>query len=149
MRITPFCAVHAEAAAALHARCFVRGWPAEDFRTYAGSGPYSGVAALRNGLLAGFAIIRLAADEAEILTLASDPESRRQGIGLRMLQRVVSELPAYGVRTIFLEVGAGNAAALGLYRNAGFTAAGLRPGYYVMETMREDAVIMRKSLTES
>lgn len=78
----------------------------------------------------GFIIARVAADEAEILTLAVAPEARRRGVARRLLQAASRQAAGRGAARLFLEVAVGNAAARGLYEGAGFTVAGLRPRYY-------------------
>ncbi len=48
---------------------------------------------------------------------------------------------------MFLEVAAGNAAAIGLYEGAGFQRVGLRRGYYAKsEGPAEDALVLRRPL---
>lgn len=79
---------------------------------------------------AGFVLARVAAAEAEILTLAVLPERRREGIGAALLRGAASAAAARGARTLFLEVSEANAAARALYAAAGFTERGRRPRYY-------------------
>jgi ribosomal-protein-alanine N-acetyltransferase len=50
-----------------------------------------------------------------------------------------------GVGHVFLEVRAGNAAALALYRKSDFQETGLRRGYYADPP--EDAVVMARDLS--
>ena len=78
----------------------------------------------------GFILCRIAADEAEVLTLAVLPAARRAGLGARLLGGAMAWAVACGVTAFFLEVAEDNAAALALYRGAGFEAVGRRPGYY-------------------
>jgi ribosomal-protein-alanine N-acetyltransferase len=83
------------------------------------------------------------ADEAEIHNLAVHTEHRRRGLGRLTLGLVLELLARRGVREVHLEVRAGNAAALGLYRVSGFEVAGARRDYY--SRPREDAVLLRRS----
>lgn len=78
----------------------------------------------------GLALVRVAADEAELLTIGVSPSSRRGGEGARILRAVGAEAAARGAERLFLEVATGNAAARALYRRAGFEQAGLRRRYY-------------------
>src|SRR6202012_98656 len=73
---------------------------------------------------------RVTEDEAEILTLAVAPESRRQGVAAVLLAGAMAEARAQAARTRVLEVAIGNAAARALYQRAGFVEAGRRPRYY-------------------
>jgi ribosomal protein S18 acetylase RimI-like enzyme len=85
------------------------------------------------GLLAeadGMILLRLAADEAEILTFAVRPAARRTGMGRALLETGMVLLAAQGARTLLLEVAEGNEAALALYTEAGFTRAATRRDYY-------------------
>ncbi|RYG29005.1 MAG: GNAT family N-acetyltransferase, partial [Burkholderiales bacterium] len=77
----------------------------------------------------GFALARLAADEAELLLLATRPASRRRGIGGALLRAVVEEARARGATQIYLEVRSGND-AVALYSREGFTKVGERSNYY-------------------
>jgi ribosomal-protein-alanine N-acetyltransferase len=78
----------------------------------------------------GMVMARVAADEAEILTLAVAPKARRQGIGRRLLSAAAGEAAARGARALFLEVSECNEAARLLYSHAGFTQVGRRDRYY-------------------
>ncbi len=136
----------ADRLAVLHAASFERPWPAADFRALLAA---PGVAALgveEGGLLRGFILLRAVAGEAEVLTLAVDPAARRRGLGRALVESAAGALPA--VETLFLEVAADNAAALALYRSAGFEAAGLRRGYYDRgpDAPRVDAHLLRRAL---
>lgn len=89
-----------------------------------------GCLAERAGRGIGFALLRVIADEGEILTLAVAPPWRRRGIGRRLLAAGLAEAGARGARRLLLEVAADNEAGLALYRSHGFTAVGRRPRYY-------------------
>jgi len=91
----------------------------------------------------GFVLARVAADEAEILTLAVVPEARRQGVGAGLLAGAMAAAAARGAAAMFLEVAEGNAAARALYAAAGFAEVGRRRGYY---PDGGDAVVMRRGL---
>jgi ribosomal-protein-alanine N-acetyltransferase len=92
----------------------------------------------------GMILARVAADEAEVLTLAVAPPARRLGLGARLLDVALTAAAARGARTAFLEVSIANAAAYGLYARAGFTPTGRRPRYYADGT---DALVLRRTLT--
>ena len=88
----------------------------------------------------GMILMRIAADEAEVLTLAVTPEARRGGIAASLLAEATTIAAAMGAKSIFLEVSVTNIAASALYSRAGFTEAGRRPHYYSDNT---DALVMR------
>jgi len=92
---------------------------------------------------AGFVLARVAADEAEILTLAVAPAARRQGIGSGLMAAALAGATARGAAVMLLEVAAGNAAALALYRALGFAEVGRRRRYYADGA---DALVLRREL---
>jgi len=79
---------------------------------------------------AGFALIQVVADQADILTLGVVPGLRRRGHGSRVLAAAIGEAAKRGAKSIFLEVAENNLAGVGLYRRAGFETIGRREGYY-------------------
>jgi ribosomal-protein-alanine N-acetyltransferase len=78
---------------------------------------------------AGFAFNRLIADEAELLLLAVAPESRRQGVAMALIERSLQLLRFRNGTRLHLEVRHNNP-AIELYKKAGFSPIGRRPGYY-------------------
>lgn len=81
--------------------------------------------------LLGFAMLRVAGGEAEILTLAVHPRHRRRGVARRLLDATATAAAVIGGATaLFLEVAEDNRAARALYRGAGFRRVGRRRGYY-------------------
>lgn len=145
-RLAPFIARDAKALAALHGRCFPRPWKAEDFRRYANMSDYPGLLAWKGSQLAGFLIVSIAGDEAEILTLGTDVDLRRQGIASALLTRMMENVADLGAAAVFLEVGVGNDGARALYQRHGFVSEGLRKAYYDNPNGPEDAVIMKRTL---
>jgi ribosomal-protein-alanine N-acetyltransferase len=89
----------------------------------------------------GMILARVAADDAEVLTLAVTPEARRRGIGSALLRSAIERAAARGAAQMFLEVSVNNAAARALYAGNGFTDAGRRRRYYADGT---DALVMRR-----
>ncbi len=100
----------------------------------------------RDGALLGFAVVRVVADECEVLTIAVDPRARRRGVGRALLERALGDARHRGARRAHLEVRAGNRAAIGLYTLLGFGERGLRARYYANPT--EDALLMTADLGE-
>lgn len=146
LKLAPFVAKDAEALAALHGRCFPCPWKAEDFRRYADMSAYPGLLAWVGPRLAGFLIVSIAADEAEILTLGTETALRRQGVASALLTRMMENVADLGATVIFLEVSVRNDAARALYERHGFVSEGLRKNYYNTPDGHEDAVIMKRTL---
>ena len=97
----------------------------------------------RNAFLLG----SLIADEAEILTIATDPAHQRQGMARALVDQCLTETKAKGGKQVFLEVAADNAPAMALYKSCGFEEAGRRRDYYHRaDGSRADAIVMARSL---
>lgn len=120
---------HAAACAAIHAAAFpaAEAWSASAFATLLASPGVHGLIDPAGGLV----LVRQAADEAEILTLATMPVVRRTGIGQALLVAAVQWARGAGAVRVFLEVSAANAAAGALYAKVGFTECGRRRRYYL------------------
>jgi ribosomal-protein-alanine N-acetyltransferase len=91
----------------------------------------------------GLILVRAAADEAEVLTLAVTPPVQGGGIGLMLLREATIRVAALGVRAVFLEVSVANCVARRLYSRGGFVEVGRRRRYYSNQT---DALVLRRDL---
>ena len=132
----------AAAIAALHGKSFQRGWSEDEVETLLIERNVIGHRALAGKKLAGFILSRLAADEAEILSVAVDSAYQGRGLGRRLLMLHLGRLAGYGAQTVFLEVGEKNDPAAKLYLHAGFREVSRRPNYYGNAT----ALILRRDL---
>lgn len=132
----------ADELAALHAACFTvpRPWTTTEFAELLAS-PLTYL----NAAPGGFALGRVIADEAELLTIAVHPDQRRRGLGRRLLAAFLNQAAANGAAAAFLEVAARNESALALYLEAGFRQVGRRSGYYT----DADALILRRDFAAS
>ena len=139
----------AEALAEIHRDAFRRTWNAHDFSSLMAD-PSVFALALRlqrpfgARQLAGFVLVRFAADEAEILTIAVHSRHRRRGYGRFLMDDVVRRLYRERIATLFLEVDRTNRAAVRLYQSLGFKTAGERRNYYsAPEAGDGTALVMR------
>ena len=134
--------------AQLHGASFHRGW---------GEGEFEQMLRERNTLvhrlrqgrnIIGFAVSRMAADEAEILSIAVDPQHRGRGLSRNLLLTHLGHLAGRGVRTVFLEVEENNQPARQLYDRAGFSVTGRRERYYKQPGGEPlNALLMRRDLS--
>ena len=134
--------------AAIHGASFHRGWDVQDFETMLVDRSILAHALRRRATqpVGAFVVSRLAADEAEILTIAVLPRLRGRGFAGQLLDAHVKDLMRAGIANLFLEVEAENAPALKLYQRRVFSIIGRRRGYYRTATGTADAVMMRKVL---
>ena len=132
---------HAEALAAIHAESFPprERWGADAFALHL---PLPGVLALIADA-GGLVLARVAADEAEILTLAVTPPARRRGLGRQLLGAAGTAAVAMGAVTMFLEVSEANHPARALYAACGFVPVGRRRQYYADGS---DALVLRRMI---
>ena len=90
--------------------------------------------------LAGYIVARIGAAELHINNVAVRAPYRRLGIGRELLARILAEGKRAEISSAFLELRAGNRAALALYEDCGFRVAARRAKYYSDPV--EDALVM-------
>jgi len=150
--LRPLGALDLDLAAGLHGEAFAslgeRAWTRQDVAELLASPGVAGLVLQAANEAVGFAVCRVAADEAELLTIAVRPSWRRHGGGRTLLQAVIAHAREARAHSLFLEVGADNPAALALYGQTAFEAVGRRKAYYRRGGRRPaDAVVMRLALT--
>jgi ribosomal-protein-alanine N-acetyltransferase len=84
------------------------------------------------------------ADEVHVIHVATRHAERRRGAGRALMEIVIEHARDRHARLLLLEVRRSNRAAIALYRAYGFSAIGLRRGYY--SDTSEDAVEMMLAL---
>jgi ribosomal-protein-alanine N-acetyltransferase len=133
----------AAAIAAVHGVSFQRGWGEDEVHRLLREQSVVAHRAMRGRTLIGFILSRLAAGEAEILSVAIAPAWRGRALARPLLILHLRRLAGLGVRSVFLEVGEDNAPACRLYRRAGFFEVGRRQGYYQSGAT---ALVLRRDL---
>ena len=95
------------------------------------------------GRVVGYAGLRAVAraKDADVQTIAIAEAARGRGRGRVLLRALLDEAMRRDVAEVFLEVRADNPVARGLYESLGFTAIGVRRGYYQPDGV--DAIVMR------
>ena len=138
----------APALAQIHGASFHRGWGESEFENML-SERNTLVHRLRMGRkVIGFSVSRIAADEAEILSIAVAQSHRGRGLSNNLLLTHLGHLAGRGVRTVFLEVEENNQPARRLYERAGFAVAGRRERYYQQSGGEPlNALLMRRDLS--
>lgn len=96
------------------------------------------------GVVLGYAVCWTMAEESHLLNIAVRPGSREKGIGGTLLEECIRRGARARSRSIYLEVRAGNEAALRLYGREGFRFVGIRRGYYT--DTGEDAIVLARGI---
>jgi ribosomal-protein-alanine N-acetyltransferase len=134
--------------ARLHAASFHRGWSEHEFEQLLVERNVIAHRLKRGRHILGFILSRLAADEAEILSVAVAPNERGQGLSRDLLHAHLGQLAALGIKTLHLEVEEANVPARRLYARSGFRDVGHRDGYYQgAGATRARAVVMSRDLS--
>lgn len=148
--IQPLGHVLADDCASLHATAFRYSWGEHEFERLISAANAFGDAALdgRKRTLLGFILSRVAADEAEVLTVVVAAPARKRGIGRQLVASHIARLRDNKVKTLFLEVGETNVAARKLYENLGFVEVGRRKNYYRTDKPSEQiaALVLRRDI---
>ncbi|MBP2704822.1 ribosomal protein S18-alanine N-acetyltransferase [Microbispora sp. RL4-1S] len=98
-----------------------------------------------DGTIVGYAGLAVAADQADVQTIAVLAGHRRAGIGAALMDELLAEAVRRGASSVFLEVRADNPPAQAMYERFGFVRLGVRRRYYDDGT---DAITMVKELGE-
>jgi ribosomal-protein-alanine N-acetyltransferase len=132
------------AISAIERASFSDPWSETSFRSMLGHETVYLRVAEQQGTVVGYCVAWIVADEAEVANLAVVESARRQGIGVALLDDLLTRVDAApGVKaSVYLEVRASNVAAQALYVRRGFVPTGRRKGYYKAPV--EDAVVMKR-----
>lgn len=153
-RLAPITPADAPRLAAVHAAALddlgQQPWPAAAFADLLALPTTLGLKITVEGELAAFLLAQVAAGEGEILTIATAPAFRRQGLARALIALLRDRCRRLQCRTLWLEVHAANTAARALYEQAGFAAKGQRLDYYqdVRTGGRHAAIIMQADVTD-
>ena len=134
--------------AALDAEVSPSPWAESTFTASLKAGHLAWVLECQQEIL-GFGVISLAADECQILNLAIQPRWQKQGLGTRLIKRMLNFAREHKALYCYLEVRTSNKNAQTLYTKLGFVTMAVRRDYYGTHNGREDAIIMRADLNDS
>lgn len=134
----------AAAIATIHGASFQRGWSEDEILRLLIERNVVAHRASHGRSLIGFVLSRIAAGEAEILSVAIAPRWRGRGVARPLLDLHLRRLAGLGVRSVFLEVAEHNDPAVRLYGSSGFHEVGRRQGYYGDQMT---ALVLRRDLS--
>lgn len=133
----------------LHTKLFHRGWGEQECASLIGQDNVFGFVArpIDQPEPLGFVLTRVAADEAEILSIGTDQRAQNQGLGWRMMQAAIGEAIKRGAKKLILEVDENNDPAVTLYKKIGFETVGKRQAYYNNgENVKSNALVLEFKL---
>jgi ribosomal-protein-alanine N-acetyltransferase len=132
---------HLRRVLSIEGRVYPRPWSASLFLSeLAQRSSRSYIVARYEGQVVGYAGLMFTGREAHVTNIAVDPELHGRKLGTRLLYALCTEAVARGAEAISLEVRISNKIAQAMYEKFGFSAVGVRRGYYI-ET-NEDALVM-------
>ncbi|MGB7554793.1 MAG: ribosomal protein S18-alanine N-acetyltransferase [Candidatus Korobacteraceae bacterium] len=88
----------------------------------------------------GFAIAGHVTSDWEIENVVVAPEKRRQGVGIKIIRKMLLKAQTAGATSVLLEVRESNLPARRLYEKLGFSQQGRRGNYY--KNPEEDALLL-------
>ena len=141
--------VHAGVISVLHGACFEEAWNEKSISEVLNMAGTTGLlvgAEMEKPL--GFILFRVAADEAEVLSIGVIPAARKNGLASILLQASIKVAAKRGVAKMFFEVAADNTAARAFYESVGFEIIGKRPGYYNRSSEKLDAIIYSLDISD-
>jgi [ribosomal protein S18]-alanine N-acetyltransferase len=141
MRIVPMRRRHLRAVVRIETQVYPRPWTHSLFVSeLALRSSRSYVVARAGRDVVGYAGLMMSLTDGHVTTIAVDPAWHRRGVGMRLLLTLVREAIDRGALAMTLEVRLSNRGAQEMYKRFGFTAVGVRKGYYA--DIGEDALVM-------
>ena len=145
MNIRAMCAEDVDAILAVEEASFHTPWTRGDFEGEL-INPLAYYLVAEDEVVIGYVGSWIIFDECHITNIAVAPETRRRGIGEKLLQTLIHDAEEKGVIATTLEVRPSNAPAIALYEKYGFAVEGVRKRYYA--DTGEDALIMWRKKAE-
>jgi ribosomal-protein-alanine N-acetyltransferase len=134
-----------EAVIAIELRVYEFPWTLGIFRDCLRAGYCCWVVTLDEQVV-GYGVIMVAVEECHLLNVCIHPQWQGQGLGHKLLRRLLRLARQRGAETAFLEVRESNHSARVLYRRLGFVEVGRRRDYYPAQNGREDALVLSLNL---
>ena len=130
----------AEGVARVESESFPTPWSREDFWREASNDFACYIVALEDAEIIGFGGCWISFEEAQVTNIALTSAQRGRGLGKDLMTRLMCAAAACGAERMTLEVRPSNTPAIRLYERLGFSAVGVRKGYY--QDNGEDAILM-------
>jgi len=145
LRLLPMSVEHLDAVMAIERRAYEFPWSEANFRDSLRTG-YSSWVLLDEEVVQGYALMSMAAGEAQILNICVSPLRRRLGLARQLLEHLLLLARAAQMERMYLEVRPSNTAALKLYAAYGFELVGRRRRYYRSADGNEDALVLARDI---
>lgn len=100
------------------------------------------IVAEMSGIVAGYAVAWLVADELQLNSIAVKSSFRRKGVGRLLLEGLTATGGSDCISSILIEVRKKNSDAVNFYAAQGFHETGIRKKYYG----DDDAILMEKKI---
>ena len=130
----------ADVIAEIEAKSFAMPWSREAFWREAQNELATYIVGELDGRIIAYAGAWVSFNQAEVMSVAVEPEFRGQGFGTILFGELIKAVKARGAESITLEVRPSNTVAIKLYESFGLRSVGRRKGYYIDNG--EDALIM-------
>lgn len=131
----------------IHAEAFANYWNPSDFNDFFSVSGTHAILAEIDETPVGMAVLRVAGEQADIITIAVRPQYRRHGLATTMMKQSIEKAVSLGADAMFLDVENGNTAAIALYAALGFTQLSRRKLYYRQKDgTYTDALVMTRKL---
>lgn len=130
----------ADVIAEIEAKSFAMPWSRETFWREAQNELATYIVGELDGRIVAYAGAWVSFNQAEVMSVAVEPELRGQGFGTILFGELIKAVKERGAKSITLEVRPSNTAAIKLYESFGLRSVGRRRGYYIDNG--EDALIM-------
>lgn len=132
---------------AIEAESFEFPWSEEEFIRCLRQRNCIGMVAELNDQIVGYMIYELHKNRLHVLNFAVDAAGRRQGVGAKMIAKLIGKLSPQRRSRILLEVRETNLAAQLFFRSQGFRAVSVLRDFY--DDTTEDAYVMQYRYREA
>lgn len=142
--LAPMTIAHLDAVMAIEAAAYSFPWTRGNFIDSLAAGYPARVLLGAQRQLLGYFIAMPGVDEMHLLNITVAPAEQGRGLARCMVDALIPLCHQHVARELWLEVRDSNERARAMYLRLGFTAVGVRKGYYPAPFgQREDALVMR------